>query len=62
MVNSGNPFAEGGPSKHERLVAFTSGYTLLKYIFFLPKSSTSDATVGKSSPLYSVNFALFYLF
>jgi hypothetical protein len=46
MVNSRNPFAEGGPSKkHERLVAFTSGYTLLKYIFFLPKSSTSDATV-----------------
>jgi hypothetical protein len=44
MVNSRNPFAEG-PSKHERLVAFTSGYTLLKYIFFLPKSSTSDATV-----------------
>jgi hypothetical protein len=35
MVNSRNPFAEGGPSKkHERLVAFTSGYTLLKYIFF----------------------------
>jgi hypothetical protein len=60
-VNSGNPFAEGGPSKHERLVAFTSGYTLLKYIFFLPKS-VLDATVGKSSPLYSVNFALILSF
>jgi hypothetical protein len=43
MVN-GNPFAEGGPSKTRRLVA-SRVVTLLKYIFFLPKSSTSDATV-----------------
>jgi hypothetical protein len=43
----GNPFA--GPSKHERGLP-SRGYTLFKYVFFLPKSSTSDATVGKSSP------------
>jgi hypothetical protein len=58
----GNPFAEGGPSKkHERGLP-SRGYTLFKYVFFLPKSSTSDATVGKSSPLYSVNFVLILSF
>jgi hypothetical protein len=57
-----NPFAEGGPSKkHERGLP-SRVVTLFKYVFFLPKSSTSDATVGKSSPLYSVNFAHFILF
>jgi hypothetical protein len=61
MVNSGNPFAEGGPSKHERLVAFTSGYTSSQ-IYFLPKNQVLDATVGKSSPLYSVNFVLILSF
>jgi hypothetical protein len=55
-----NPFAEG-LQKHERLVAFTSGYTLLKYIFF-SKNPVLDATVGKSSPLYSVNLRSFYPF
>jgi hypothetical protein len=31
-------------------------------MFSFPKSSTSDATVGKSSPLYSVNFVLILSF
>jgi hypothetical protein len=35
VVNSGNPFAEGGPSKKQTGASFTSGYTSLKYIFFL---------------------------
>jgi hypothetical protein len=61
MMNC-NPFAEGGPSKKRKGIAFTCGYTLFKYVFFLPKSSTSDATVGKSSPLYSVNFVLILSF
>jgi hypothetical protein len=61
MVNSGNPFAEVALQKHERLVAFTSGYSSQIY-FLSSKISTSDATVGKSSPLYSVNFALILSF
>jgi hypothetical protein len=33
----------------------------LKYVFFLPEIKYFDATVGKSSPLYSVNFVLIIL-
>jgi hypothetical protein len=60
MMNSG-PFAEGGPSKNTKGIAFTCGYTLFK-CFLSSKKSTSDATVGKSSPLYSVNFVLILSF
>jgi hypothetical protein len=61
MVNSGNPFAEGGPKKIRKEYSFTCSYTFLKDVFF-QNLSTSDATVGKSSPLYSVNFVLILSF
>jgi hypothetical protein len=60
MVNSGNPFAEGGPSK-TRTVGCLHEWLLFSNIFS-SQNPVLDATVGKSSPLYSVNFALILSF
>jgi hypothetical protein len=57
----GKPFAEGGPSKNT-MAHYPHGWLHSNMFSFFQKSSTSDATVGKSSPLYSVNFVLYPFF
>jgi hypothetical protein len=60
MVNSHVYFIDCGLEKTYGGLPFTSGYIFSNMFSFLPKSGT-DATVGKPSPLYSVNhFILFF--
>jgi hypothetical protein len=56
----GNPFAEGGPSKYERLIP--SQWLHFQIYFLSSKIKYFWCTVGRSSPLYSKFCAHFILF